>query len=309
MKKKKLGNAFEKDMEKCFWIVMSVFVAFFILLKAYPIIWGVIMSFTNFTGFNLDSLKFTGLANYKHVFTDRMALPAILVPLKIGVVTIPAGMVVGLFLSILLSNEYRGCGIFRTLIYLPSLIPGIAMAIMWRGMFSYNGGLFNTLLTAFGGKSVNWFSDPYIRRGVMLMCIYSSCGGILSNIAIIKGIPEEMYEAAKMEGANAFQNAWYITLPMMSNMLYMGLLTSLIYTLQMFEQPVFLAGGTGGTNALTTVPPDSAYTYVVHIYQQIFVNMRFGYGLALIWVIFIVIMALSLFMEWSKRFWVYKETD
>lgn len=306
-KKRKVG--FERDMERTFWLIMTPFVIMFLLFKLYPIVWGFILSFTNFTGFNLDELKNVGLDNYKHVFTDKEALPSIWKVFKIGLVTVPCGMVISYTSAIALSGYKRGTTAFRLLWFLPAVIPGIAMTIMWRGMMAQDGGMLNTLLETIGLDSINWFSNKHIKKGVMIMLIYGSTGGLLTNIAAIKAIPTEMYEAAQIEGANAFQRAIKITIPMMSNMMYMGVLTNLIGTLQLFEQPVMLAGGAAGTSALTTVPPSSVYTYIVHVYQQIFVNMRFGYGLALIWVIFVIIMALTGIVEWTKKYWVYREVD
>lgn len=308
--KKKHRVGFECDMERTFWMIMAPFVIMFLVFRVYPIVWGIILSFTNFTGFNLDTLKFLGLENYKHVFTDNEALPSIWKVFKIGIVTVPCGMVIAYISSIALSGTRRGTTAFRILWFLPAVIPGIAMTIMWRGMMAQDGGLLNTILELVGIKPINWFSNAHIKKGVMIMLIYGSTGGILTNIAAIKAIPNDLYEAADIEGANTFQKAITITLPMMSNMIYMGVLTNLIFTLQLFDQPVMLAGGaTAGTSALTTVPPSSVYTYIVHVYQQIFVNMRFGYGLALVWVIFVIIMVLTGIVEWTKKYWVYKEVE
>lgn len=306
--KRKIG--FERDMERSFWIIMIPFVLMFLIFRVYPMVWGFILSFTNFTGFNLDSLKFVGLDNYKHVFMDREALPSILKVLSIGVITVPGCVFIGYISAIALSGHNRGTSAFRILWMLPAIIPTIALTIMWRGMMAQDGGMLNSLLELFGLNSINWFSNQHIKKGVIIMILYGATSGLLSHIAAIKAIPADMYEAANIEGANAFQKAIYITVPMMSNMMYMSLLTGMIAILQLFEQPVLLAGGgVAGTSALTTIPPSSVYTYVVHVYQQIFVNMRFGYGLALVWVIFVVIMLLTVIVEWSKRFWVYKEVD
>lgn len=130
-------------------------------------------------------------------------------------------------------------------------------------------------------------------------------GGALTIIAAIKGIPDDLYEAADIEGVGAVSKTFKITLPLVSNMIYMHITTSIIGTLQLFAQPVLLAGASG--EGLTSVPIRPVYTYLVHVYQQIFVNMRFGYGMAMVWVIFAIIMTITFVLEGTKKYWVYTE--
>jgi len=307
IKKVKIKNSFERSKVRAFYAIMTPFIIFLLLTKAYPLVWGIYISMTNYTGFNLDNLTFVGLSNYKRVFIDSEAIPSIIRVIGIGVITVPAKLILCLFFSLMLANVLRGVGIFRTLFYLPSVIPPVAIALMWKVIYSFNGGLFNRIREMFGLEPVNWLGYDYVKTALIIMMLWTAGGGVLNNIAAIKCIPDDLYEAADIEGAGALAKTFKITLPMISNMIYMELLTAVIYTLQLFAQPVLLAGASG--EGLTAVPIRPVYTYLVHVYQQIFVNMRFGYGMAMVWVVFLIIMLITFIFEKTKKYWVYTEVN
>ncbi len=301
-------GGYEREKRKAFYIIMIPFVILFLAIRLYPLLWGMYISFTNFTGFNLGEIKFVGLNNYKRVLTDAEALPSIWRTIKIGLITVPGTLIISLAISMMLTKKRRGVGAFRTLIYLPSVLPMLATTIMWRQMYAYNGGIFNVVLRSLGMEPVNWFGYDHAFTALIIMMLWGCTGGILNNIAALKNVPEELYEAAYLEGCGTIRKTFKITLPMISNILYMNILLSIIVALQLFAQPVFLSSQTGTSgDSLTAVPIQPLYTYLVHIYQQIFVNMRFGYGLALVWIIFVIIMLITLVMEATKKFWVFKE--
>lgn len=289
--------------KRAFYVIMTPFLIFLLLTKGYPLIWGIYISFTNYTGLNLDSLKFVGLSNFQRVFIDNEALPSIVRVLGISIIVVPSKLVLCIIISLLLANAMRGVGIYRTIFYIPAVIPPVAIALMWKGMYAFNGGLFNAVRAWLGMEAVNWLGYDYVKTALIIMLLWTAGNGALTNIASIKGIPDDLYEAAELEGAGIFTKTFKITLPMISNTLYMQILTTIIGTLQLFAQPVLLAGASG--DGLTSVPIRPVYTYLVHVYQQIFVNMRFGYGMAMVWVIFVVIMAITFVMEKTKKYWVY----
>lgn len=306
-KKIKRGNSLERSQERAFYTIIMPFVIFLLLVKGYPLIWGVYVSLTNFTGFNLNNLSFVGFDNYKRVLIDNEAIPSILRVLRIGMIAVPVKFVICITLSLILSNAFKGVSLFRTIFYIPSVIPPVAIALMWKGMYSLDGGLFNAIREILGFEAVNWLGYNYVRTALIIMMLWTSGSSVLINIAAIKGIPDDLFEAADIEGARALTKIFKITLPMISNMLYMEIVTSIIYVLQLFAQPVLLAGATG--TGLTSVPIKPVYTYLVHIYQQVFVNMRFGYGMAMVWVMFIIIMSITFVLDKTKKYWVYNEVD
>lgn len=301
--RKKLSPMQRRDT-KAFYLIMTPYILMFFAFKIFPMIWGIIMSFTNYSGFNLNSLKFVGLSNYERVFTDSDAFYSFGRVLLIGIVVIPLTMLICNFMAIILSLELRAVGVFRTLFYIPSIIPAVAIATIWNGMYLRDGGVFNELIKLFGGEPVTWIGYDWAFYSLILMMLWSAGAGVLNNIAAIKNIPTDVYEAAKIDGATLWDRVRYIMLPLLTPMNYMALVTGLITTLQLFSEPVLLQGG-----GMTSVPIRPIYTYMVHTYQQIFVNLRFGYGLALTWVIFAIIMIMTLLNQWTSKKWVHDDMN
>ena len=287
MAKKKLKSRTRKTIT--FYTIMAPFLLMFIGLKVYPFVWGVYMSLTNYTGFNANNLKYVGLANYERVLIDTEAMTSIGTTVKIGLIVVPLSLLICNILALILSSSMKGVGAFRTIYYLPSIIPSIAITMMWQGIFLMDGGLLNAILNLFGKESVNWLGFEWVFRSLCIMMLWSAGAGILNVLSGIKAIPEELYEAARIDGANYFQITTKITLPLTANMNFVNLLTGIIASLQLYSEPILLSG-----NSMTAVPLQPIYTYMVHVFQQIFTNLRFGYGLALSWLIFVIIVVATL---------------
>ena len=274
-----------------------------IVIKGIPFVQGILLSFTNYNGFNIDSLSVVGLSNYARVFKDGDAISSIVRTFGFTLVLVPVVTIISILLSLMLCRNIKGQGIFRTIYYLPSILPATAVVLMWKGMYQQNGGLFNQIAMALGQQNINWFDFEHVQSALYIMLLWGAGGGVLVNIAAMKAVPEELYEAATIEGAGYIKRTTKITLPLIANMIYMSIVTSLVGYLQLFAQPVMLTGT--GTGNLAALPLKPVYTFMVHAYQQIFVNARFGYGLALIWVIFIIIMLLTMIMEYTSKYWAY----
>jgi len=266
-----------------FYILMAPALIMFVLAKLWPFIWGVEKSFTNYNGFNINSLKYVGLANYERVFGDTEAMSALWRTLGIGLIVVPITLIACNAMALLLTSFTRGVGVFRTIYYFPSIVPLVAATTMWQGILMKDGVL-NQVLSVFGLPPVNWLGYDFAKVSLIMLMLWSAGSGILNNIAAIQAIPEDLYEAAELDGASYFQKTRHITLPLTANMNFLNLTTGVIMTLQLFGEPVLLSGA-----SLTGVPLKPIYTYLVHVYQQIFVNLRFGYGLALTWVVFLII--------------------
>lgn len=290
--------------KKTFLCIIIPYLVFTILLKGFPFAWGLYISFTNYTGFNMNNLSWVGIDNFVRVFTDSEAIPSMLRTAGITLIIVPVNISICLFASVLLCDLKKGVGVYRTIFYIPSIVPGIATTMIWSGMFLKNGGLFNTVLNFFGIQAIDWYDFSHVKQSLILLIMWGACGGVLNNIAAMKSIPRDLYEAAEIEGIGPVKKFFKITLPLISNMVYMNIVTALIGLLQLFDKPVLLGGG-----GLTSIPKEPVYTYMVHVYQQIFVNLRYGYGLALVWVIFVIIMTITIINEKLSKRWVYTEVD
>lgn len=297
---RRLGEI-ERREERAFYIIILPYLLFMIVIKGIPFVQGILLSFTNYNGFNIDSLSVVGLSNYARVFKDGDAISSIVRTFGFTLVLVPVVTIISILLSLMLCRNIKGQGIFRTIYYLPSILPATAVVLMWKGMYQQNGGLFNQIAMALGQQNINWFDFEHVQSALYIMLLWGAGGGVLVNIAAMKAVPEELYEAATIEGAGYIKRTTKITLPLIANMIYMSIVTSLVGYLQLFAQPVMLTG----TGNLAALPLKPVYTFMVHAYQQIFVNARFGYGLALIWVIFIIIMLLTMIMEYTSKYWAY----
>lgn len=288
-----------------FYLLVSPFLITFLFLSVVPLAFGIYLSLTNFTGFNLESIRFVGFNNYIRVFTDNDALYSLMRTFVIGIFTVPIGLVVSFVLALLLIQNIRFQGVFRTVYYLPSIIPGIAAALMWKLLFGKERGFINIILGYFGIDPIWWLGYDFCTTSLIITLAWGAAGGILINMAGLKNIPVELYEAAEMDGARGLKKMWNITLPLFSPILFYNLLMAIIGTLQLFAQPVLLSNGTG----LLSVPLKPNYTYLVHIYQQVFGAQRFGYGLALAWVIAIIILFLTVIALKTSNAWVFYEVE
>ena len=305
--KKKFLNKFSSKTKEAilFYIMVFPFASMFIVIKLVPFARGIYLSFTNFTGYNLDRVRFTGLKNYIRVFNDNDAMYALFQTLKIGVITVPLTMIVGLMLALFLNRPMRGVRIYRTIAYLPSIIPAVATGMLWRMMFNKDAGVINLILSQlFGIKPINWLGYDYALYALIIMMLWGSSAGLLINLAALKDIPVELYEAADMDGASGIRKLFKITLPIISPILFFNLVLGIIGGLQLYAQPVLLAPG---VNGVLNVPPTPIYTYLVHTYQQIFGMARYGYGLAMIWVLFIIINLMTLIVFKTSKYWVFNE--
>jgi multiple sugar transport system permease protein len=289
-----------------FYLMISPWFIIFLLFGLYPMLYGLYLSFTNYYGFNMDHLKHVGFHNYHTVFTDSDALYAMGRTLLVTAVNVPLGTLVGLGLALLLNRKIRGEGVFRTLFYLPSIVPAISSVMMWRFMFSSNDGILNSILGLFHIPEVNWMGYDYATVSLLIMLLWGAGGGVLINLAGLKGIPKDLYEAASIDGASGLQSLRRITLPLVTPVIFFNVIMGIIGSLQIYLQPILL---TGAGAQLLTRPIKNNYLYVVHAFMQIFAFQRFAYGMALLWVLFVVILLISILVFTTSKLWVHYETD
>ncbi len=283
--KKRSFSSFKLKTQEAiaFYVLTAPAIIMFLFARLWPLLWGIDKSFTNYNGYNIDSFKYVGWDNYERVFSDSEALPSLVRTLCIGLIIVPLTLIACNFMAILLMSLTKGLGIYRTIYYIPSILPLISATIMWQGILMKDG-ILNAIIKFFGGPDINWLGYDHILGALIFLMLWGSGGGILNNIAAMQAIPSELYEAARLDGASYFQQIMHITMPLIKNMNFLNLTTGIIGSLQLFGEPVLLSGA-----SLTGVPLQPIYTYLVHVYQQIFVNLRFGYGLALTWMVVIII--------------------
>ncbi|REE91584.1 multiple sugar transport system permease protein [Paenibacillus taihuensis] len=287
-----------------FYLMVSPWLIVFLLFGLYPMLYGLFLSFTNYYGFNIHHLKFTGFHNYHNVFTDTDAMHALGTTLVVTAFNVPLGVLLGLGLALLLNVKVRGVGVYRTIFYLPSIVPALSSVLMWKFMFSSNDGILNNILKLLHLPEVNWLGYDYATVSLVMMLLWGAGGGVLINLAGLKGIPRELYEAAEIDGASGLSRLTHITLPLMTPVIFFNVIMGIIGSLQIYLQPILLTG-----TELLARPIEPNYLYFVHAFQQIFAFQRFAYGMALLWILFLIILLLSIVVFVTSKYWVHYETD
>jgi ABC-type sugar transport system permease subunit len=282
----------------------------FIFLWIIPLSVGFLTSLTDYDGLNLATVKFLGLGNYIRVLTtDADALFSFGQTLKWTVLNLPTWMTLGFILALILNQDVKGLGFFRTAYYLPSVVPLVALIWIWKIVLDRNAGLVNAMLNLIRpGTAINWLA-VYALQGLTVIAVWSGLGwAMVVFLAGLQGISDELIEAARIDGANTLQIFGFITIPLMTPVIFFVLVNGLIGSFQQFMVPQLLASIGGGAAAgFTQVPPRSVYLSMVHINRQIFNFQRFGYGISLLWLLFIIVAALTVVVFKTSRFWVYTD--
>lgn len=290
-----------------FYLLVSPWLIGFIFLGVFPLVVGLLTSFTNYDGLNIDSLKMVGFDNYTRSFEDPDVAFSLGRTVLWGLLNLPIWLVLSFGLALILNQKVKGRGLFRTLFYLPYLIPATAAVTAWRIVLEKNFGYLNAFLRYFQpGLAIGWLSE-HALLGMTSIAVWLGLGaGMVIFLAGLQGIPEELKEAARIDGANSWQVFRHVTLPLMTPVIFFQLVLGLIGAFQQLNLPLLITS-VGITS--TKVPPRPIYLYMIHTYQQIFTSQRFGYGTALLWMLFIGILILTGLVFWSQKFWVYSGTS
>jgi multiple sugar transport system permease protein len=287
------------------YLFTAPFTLGFLLFIAYPMAFSIYLSFHDWNF--IDAPVWAGLEHYIKVFTDPLVRIASYNSLYMTLIGVPLGLTISFALAILLNQRVRGEGVWRTLFYLPSVVPAVATTILWLFIFNKEFGLLNGLLANFDIEKISWLGDHrYTKISLIIMGTWGAGGGTVILLAALKNVPVELYEAATIDGANAWHRFRYITIPMVSPALFFQLVTGVIFTLQIFTQAYVLVGRNstsfGG-------PRNSLLFFVPYLYQNAFRFFNAGYASALAWVLFVVIVLITLvqFRVWGSR--VYYEFD
>jgi multiple sugar transport system permease protein len=256
----------------------------------------------------LSPPQWIGLSNYRTMLTDSYWLKSIQVTLNYTVLFIPLSLLVAYTIGLLMSQELKGIALYRTMWYLPSLVPTVASAVVWRWALNPEFGPVNYPLRLLGFDAPGWLTDPdWIIRSVVLIQLWGLGNAALIFLASIKGVPATYYEAAEVDGANAWVKFWKITLPMTSSVIFFQLIMSVIASFQVFGVAFILFSGQ--TTSDPAGPGNSALFYVLYTFRNAFGYFKNGYASALAWVMFLVILLLTFILFRTQKRWVYYEVE
>jgi len=277
-----------------------------VLLTAAPMVYGFLVSLTNFDG-SSPRYRWVGLRNYVELFSDGDAWAALLRTLVFTAIVVPLSIAGSLGLAMIINRRLRAVGLWRTIFFLPSVVPVVAMAIIWKLVLNPDSGILNAILGVVGIPPIAWLVDPMVFYALIVLMLWGLGGGMIIMLAALQGVPVELEEAAIVDGAGRWTIFRHVTVPMISPVLFFQVITGVIVALQIFVQPLLLTNA-AGIAAVGNVP-DSNTLYMVQVYQEFFLGNRFGYGSAMLWVFFVIILGLTLILLRSSRSWVYYEVD
>ncbi len=259
--------------------------------------------FFSFTEYNIvDTPKLVGLKNYIDLFNDKLFWHALGVTFRYAVFALPLGLVFSYCLALLLNQKIPGLNVWRTIYFLPSVVAGVAVGLLWVRILHPNTGILNEFLSLFGIKGPGWLADPaWVTPALVIMSLWGVGGSVIIYLAGLQGVPTDLYDAAKVDGATALQRFWHVTLPMTTPVIFYNLVLGLIGTFQYFTEVFVVTGGRLGDPARATL------FYNIYLYQNAFKYFHMGYASTLAWVLFIIVLALTLLIFRSSGAWVYYE--
>ena len=277
---------------------------FFLLI--FPVVVAVIISFTNFNGITIPDTIFTGFSNYIEVFQSPDAWYTMGQTLLYSILVIPLSLGVALGLALLLNQKVPGKGLFRTF-YLPTIIPIGAAALIFKSILDSNSGFLNLLISIFRpGTAINWINE-YGLYALVAIGVWGCGVALVVFFAGLQEIPQELEEAAAIDGAGKWQTFQHITWPLLSPITYFQLVLGVINSLQMFVPANIMSLTSDATTYWT--PQHTLYMFPGYAMNQMMAAQRFGYGVSLIWILFLLALAITLIIRKSSQFWVYYAID
>ncbi|NWG14996.1 MAG: sugar ABC transporter permease [Chloroflexi bacterium] len=275
---------------------MIGFLAFTII----PIGVSIYVSLTQWTG--MEPPRWIGFNNYVRMFTnDPLFWQALKVTLGFVALSLPLKLVLGLGLALLLNLKIPGMNFFRTVFYIPAVISGVAVSLMWMWLLQPDTGVVNTMLYFAGIEGPQWFWDPdWALPSVALMSIWKVGGSAIIYLAGLQNIPAHLYEAAEIDGAGAWARFWRITLPLLTPTLFFQLIIEMIDSFKVFTEAFVITHGG---------PLKATYFYLLYFYEEAFQNFNLGYASALALVLTVIILLTTIFVNYTSKRWVYYESE
>ena len=283
--------------------LVSPWIIGFLVFTAWPLVYSLYLSFTEFNIFGES--EWIGLDNYVKLFTRDIEFgPSVRITVLYALLSTPIGVIGAMLVALLLNQKIRGIGTYRTIYFLPAVLPEVAVALLWRWMFNSESGIINYVLSPFfwlfGVEKPDWFGDPsYVLPAFIIMSVWGIFGtNTVVFLAGLQGVPRSLYEAAEIDGASAFTKFIQITVPQISPVILLQVINGMIGALQVFTIAMF-------------VRPTSAAGKFMNqlVYERGFTQLHMGEASAVAWVLFIIIMVLTLLVFRSSPFWVHYEAD
>jgi multiple sugar transport system permease protein len=293
------GAKYRRRSRRATWLFLAPWLIGLVAITIGPTIASLYLSFTDYN--LLGRLNWIGFDNYMRMFTDDPRfIDSAIVTLKYVVISVPVQLAFALAIAVVLNQGLRGLAFYRSVYYLPSLLgSSVAIALLWRQIFG-SEGLVNQGLGLIGLNDMpNWIASPEYALGtLMVLNVWTFGSPMIIFLAGLRQVPEELYEAASVDGAGRWTKFWRITIPMISPVIFFNLVLQMIGAFQTFTQAYIVSGGTGG-------PVDSTNFYTLYLYQKAFTDFDMGYASAMAWVLLIIIALFTVVAFGTSKKWVH----
>lgn len=287
---------------RAFYLFITPWALGFLIFTIGPILASFYYSFTRYD--IMSPPTFVGLGNFQELFGDALFYKSMANTLYFVVLVVPLSMILSFALALLLNQQVRGLAVYRTIYYLPSIVPFVASSILWMWLLQPQFGLVNGALRSLGvSNPPTWLaSETWAKPALILMMLWGSGSTMLIYLAGLQGVPQSLYEAAEIDGASRLSRFRHITLPMMTPTLFFTLTMGIISTFQVFTIVYVVTAGMGG-------PLDSTLVYLLYLFRQGFVYFRMGYASAMALVLFVIILIITFVQFALAPIWVYYEIE
>ncbi|MDL2300918.1 sugar ABC transporter permease [Lachnospiraceae bacterium OttesenSCG-928-D06] len=284
--------------EKSFYLFVSPWIIGFLLFTLGPMLFSMYISFHDWE--LVREPVFIGLDNYRKMISDPLVAKSLSVTFRYTFMAVPLQVVLAFLIASLMNRKLKGIYVFRTIFYLPTLVQGVAQMVLFIWVFNPNVGLINSILKVFGIQGPGWFSDPnWSLPAVIIMSLWTVGGNMVIYLAGFQDISVSLYESAAVDGAKPIHKFLYITVPQMTPIIFFNMITAMIGAFQTFTQGYLVGGGV----------KNSLLFYSYYLYQNAFMWFKMGYGSALAWLLFAIILIFTLLVFRSSTAWVYYETE
>jgi multiple sugar transport system permease protein len=283
-------------------LFISPWVVGFLVFTAYPVIYTGYLSLTEYDVINDPT--FVGFDNFRQLIDDPKVGLALRNTFIFAAMSVPAHVLVALALALLLNWAGRASGFYRTAFFLPKMTPPVAVGVLFLLLFNGQTGLINKMLGAVGINGPAWTTDPFwVKPGLVMMSLWTIGGSVIILLAALRNVPQELYDASRVDGAGWWRQTWHVTIPMISGALFFVFIVNTIAGFQAFTEAYTAFFGAGNS----TYSNDAALFYTIYLFQQAFQFLQMGYASALAWVLFVIIMAITFVqIRLTKRFVYYE---
>lgn len=292
-----------------FYLMIAPWALGFLIFQVYIFGSGFVASLTNLGV--AATTRFVGLKNYIKAFTtDQFFSVALTSTLKYTLISVTISAAVGLGLAVLLNQRIKGRSVYRTIIYLPMVVPIVSATLTWGFMYDRDYGILNAVLHWFGLGPITWLTDPTLLWSLIAMSVWSTVGGtMIVLLAGIQGVPVDLQESAAIDGAGPARRFRYVTLPLITPALFFNIVTGLVSGMQMYAQAELLTRGSANSYMSTmNFVQNGNYVFMRHLANTAFIENRLGYSSALSWILFVVIVVITTIVFGTSKYWVYYES-